>query len=256
MDSCKIIEKIEKEKYSLIIKDRFTLEFIKIDDNLYIFEKFISPVDLTKTEYNLIKNKIKNFSIKNSFDIMIDETKDNIEKIAFLENNSFDIKYIKYLYEKNLKNHIEIKNHPFKFSSLEEVGEEEFMEIFNEVLIDDLERDCDTKTYFQKMKDSCGDFYFPKDWIIVKLNSKKIGIVLAQLYPNNPKNGGLSYIGFNKENRNKGYGKILHSIGISLLKEIGAKKYIGSTTSLNLAMQKIFEFNNCELSIKRFFYST
>jgi hypothetical protein len=253
MPNSEIIDKFSKDGYTIKIKDKLILELTKIDVNLFIFENFIPPIDLIETEYKEIQNKFNNFCIKNSVEIMIDDTLINKEKINFLKDNHFNIKYIKYLYEKNLNNHIDLKDPPFEFESLKESGLTEFMEIFEEVLIDDLERDVDTSTYFEMMKDATKDFFFPENWKIIKFNSKKIGILLPQLYPNNPKNGGLSYIGFNKENRNKGYGKLLHSIGLTMLKNIGAEKYIGSTDSRNKAMQKLFEVNDCKNTIKRYF---
>ena len=68
---------------------------------------------------------------------------------------------------------------------------------------------------------------------------------MPYIHPENPYIGSLLNFGVKPEFRGKGYGSIIHSKGLELLKEMGAKKYIGSTKPTNYAMLRVFEINGC-----------
>jgi GNAT superfamily N-acetyltransferase len=84
----------------------------------------------------------------------------------------------------------------------------------------------------------------------------KILTYLPPLFSIRKEVGTLLNIALLPEERGKGYGRIIHSRGLMILKEMGLKTYIGSTETNNYAMLKVFKLNKCRKSMIQHFYCT
>ncbi|WP_158587488.1 GNAT family N-acetyltransferase [Neobacillus notoginsengisoli] len=74
-----------------------------------------------------------------------------------------------------------------------------------------------------------------------------IGVAIPHIEPGMPGEGRLFYFGILPSARGRGLGSFLHKEALSMLKEIGAEVYVGSTHVANVAMQRVFERNGCEV---------
>jgi RimJ/RimL family protein N-acetyltransferase len=185
---------------------------------------------------------------------MTDDADYDRPKIRLLEKNGFEVYYSKILYTKNLDEHEFLYKDIFRYRSLEETGTEEFLEMYKHVLTNDPEGRIDYRFHFNDIVDYAGAGYNPKKWFLVMLNGKPIGLILPQKFETEESLAGIFHIGLVPEERSKGYGKILFSKCLQLLKDDGIKKYIGSTNVNNIAMRKVFESAGCKEWFKRFFY--
>lgn len=90
------------------------------------------------------------------------------------------------------------------------------------------------------------------EWIAAYLNNNVVGIILPNIYPDDPEAGTLTHFGVCSQFRGKGYAKILHAKGLEVLSKLNAKTYLGSTHVDNYPMKKVFENNQCiEIGIRR-----
>lgn len=74
-----------------------------------------------------------------------------------------------------------------------------------------------------------------------------IGVAIPHIEPGRPGEGRLFYFGILPSARGRGLGSFLHKQALSMLKELGAEYYVGSTHMANAAMQRVFERNGCEV---------
>ena len=119
----------------------------------------------------------------------------------------------------------------------------------------DIEISPDYKSDFYNTVKYAGEKYNPENWYVASINRKTIGLIMPQIFAGATDEGSLFYIGVLPGERNKGYGKILFSSGLEILKERGAKRYIGSTNTGNEPMLKLFEGSNCKNILLRDFYT-
>ena len=74
-----------------------------------------------------------------------------------------------------------------------------------------------------------------------------IGVAIPHIEPGRPGEGRLFYFGILPGARGRGLGSFLHKQALSMLKELGAEYYVGSTHMANAAMRRVFERNGCEV---------
>ncbi|WP_316570081.1 GNAT family N-acetyltransferase [Neobacillus sp. YIM B06451] len=79
------------------------------------------------------------------------------------------------------------------------------------------------------------------------IDGKAAGVGIPHIEPGMPGEGRLFYFGILPEARGRGLGSFLHKQALSMLKDIGADYYVGSTHMANVAMQKVFERNGCSV---------
>ena len=202
----------------------------------------------------MIAGKFISFCKLNSLEIMVDIIEADRYKINFLKSNKFSVKYSKTVFEKNLQDW-EFNYHSLvELTSLKKTGRDKFLEIYRLVSEGDIEKQ-DYENDFKGTVEYAGERYDPENWYIVSLNGKIIGLVMPQIFADKANEGSLFYIGVLPGERNKGYGKILFQAGLQILKERGAKRYIGSTNTGNKPMLKLFEGYNCKKILLRDFYT-
>ncbi|MFN8672796.1 MAG: GNAT family N-acetyltransferase [Candidatus Sericytochromatia bacterium] len=249
-----LIEKIETDFYS-IESDKTVLELKLIDPifNVYKLTKF-KFIEYSEVE-SIIITKLKDFILTNNACLLSDDREPHLKINLFLEKIGFKITKKKILYDKFLEKHNFNYEDIFEYKTISEIGEDKFIEIFDEVTKDDIEREgISASIYYQGIKDDANKTFNPNRWKIVIYNKDIIGVIMPQVFWDLPEEGSIFYIGLIPKYRKKGYGKILHAKGLELLKDEGVKRYIGSTLDNNLGMNKIFELNNCNKVMTRFFY--
>ncbi|WP_409273583.1 GNAT family N-acetyltransferase [Neobacillus sp. SCS-31] len=79
------------------------------------------------------------------------------------------------------------------------------------------------------------------------IEGKAVGVGIPHIEPGMPGEGRLFYFGILPEARGRGLGSFLHKQALSMLKDIGADYYVGSTHMANVAMQRVFERNGCSV---------
>jgi hypothetical protein len=134
---------------------------------------------------------------------------------------------------------------PFEYKSIKETGLKDFFEVFKKSAENPIKNFEKFKIYVNKMITLIKDTYDIGNWKIILLNKKPIGILMPHVFKENPELGVILNIGLLKNERGKGYGKIIHARGLELLKNMGAKRYKGSTGINNTAMLKVFKANGC-----------
>lgn len=135
--------------------------------------------------------------------------------------------------------------------SLEQVGEQDF----NRVMLRASDGDpYDTSTPesaeadFRELVEAAGGQFDPRGWYLVRDDRGDVGVVLPQVFPDEPTTGTLFYVAVVPERRGEGLGRALHRFGLSELAKRGAKAYVGSTDATNEPMIAIFTANGCSLS--------
>lgn len=98
---------------------------------------------------------------------------------------------------------------------------------------------------YDAMKQEIGKQYQTSCYLVY-WEGKQLGMVIPIIEPGTKEEGRLFYMGILPEQRGKGYGTLLHQLGLDLLQEKGATYYIGSTGIENKPMQQIFRNNNCK----------
>lgn len=95
-----------------------------------------------------------------------------------------------------------------------------------------------------------------ESWEIAFLDDIPVGVVLPSVYDDGDDEGTLLIVAVFENARGQGYGKILHARGLEVLGQSNVEKYMGSTESDNLAMQRIFRIHNCEFVDKQIYFAT
>lgn len=83
-------------------------------------------------------------------------------------------------------------------------------------------------------------------YTVYNVNNKPVGVVFPHLEPDTEQQGRMYWIGVHPNQIGKGYGRILHSIGLYRLQvDFRAKTYLGATRTDNKAMRNIMLANDC-----------
>jgi GNAT superfamily N-acetyltransferase len=253
MKTSDIKETIKEMSYLLEYENDDSLEIRKILNNLYEFDYF--KIDEAKQSIlNIAGKKLYNYCKTKSIVLSTDNRDYDIPIVQFLENNGFKIKYSKILYVKNLGEHKFLYKDIFEYESIDEMGLEKFLKVFKQVVEDDPERDVDPEIYFNDLVEMAKEKYEPNNWKTVIEDGRYIGIIMPQIFPGQFDEGGIYNIGLIPDLRNKGFGRIMFSKCLDILKELGVKKYIGSTNVLNLPMIRVFELSGCNEWFQRNIY--
>ncbi|MCF6137718.1 GNAT family N-acetyltransferase [Pseudalkalibacillus berkeleyi] len=85
---------------------------------------------------------------------------------------------------------------------------------------------------------------------VVYLNDNLIGMSIPHIEPGTLDEGRLFYFGIMPDARGKGHSVRLHHQSLYILKELGAKYYIGSTHENNLKMKRVFSKNGCSITAR------
>ena len=144
-----------------------------------------------------------------------------------------------------------LREDPFRYKSLTELGDQAFIFALKEVNQKLISRDVDPlnpeKEFYDLVK-FAGASFNPLYWEVAYLDSEIAGVVCPQRYDDKPNEGSIFYFGLIPRCRGKGFGKVLHARGLSRLKAQGVTEYVGSTDIQNHAMIRTFINNNCRLT--------
>ncbi|MCD4848916.1 MAG: GNAT family N-acetyltransferase [Candidatus Aegiribacteria sp.] len=94
-----------------------------------------------------------------------------------------------------------------------------------------------------------------ESWEIAFLDDTPVGVVLPSIY-DGEEEGTLLVVAVFEDVRGEGYGTILHARGLEVLGQNDVEKYMGSTESDNLAMQRIFRRHNCKFVDRQIYFAT
>lgn len=253
MNQSPIKENITDKFYSLSSGSNI-VEIHKIAGKSYEFGDF----KIGKKSYPELSKAFgkKLFAYCKSNSIVLDTVDLEMDKLInkFLGENGFRIYYTKILFEKVIDGYEFKYDDIFEYKSITETGEDEFINIYSQVLTNDPEGMKDPLDHFNEIKEYLDDKFNPKYCLIIKLRGKAIGVVIPQIFPDSVDWGGIMHIGIIPEERHKGYGRILQAKCFELLNKQGAIKYVGSTNINNKPMLKVFEINGCKKYCTRFFY--
>jgi len=140
--------------------------------------------------------------------------------------------------------------------SLAAMGEEEFAAAMDRAAEGDPFEHEGPRDALQELRDLArlaGDRFDPAAWFaLVDGDGHVAGVVLPQTWEG--PGGTLYYIAVTPEFRRRGLGRALHALGLRLLGERGAERYVGSTDTRNEAMVRIFERNGCTEIARQVFY--
>ena len=100
----------------------------------------------------------------------------------------------------------------------------------------------------RELEEEAGATFDPRQWLVVSDETGEIGVLLPQVFEDDPSSGTLSYLAVMPERRGQGFGRRLHQFGLQRLKDLGAVTYRGSTDAENAPMLAIFAANGCTAS--------
>ncbi len=246
-----------KDKYGYSLKSgKNVIRLRKLDKHFYEFEKFQLTNRKDIKLVSLLGEKFYSFVKKHEILIVTENRARDRDQNRFMKECGLKIKYSKQLFTKNLRNFKSNYKDKFEYRSLNGPGLPKFFRTFKASIEDPIKQYRQFQRYVNKMKKLIGDTYDIGNWKVVSLNKENIGVIMPHVFPEDPKLGTLLEIGLKPEYRGKGYGRIIHERGLELLKEMGAKKYLGSTETTNHAMLRVFELNGCKKwFIRHFFYA-
>lgn len=107
---------------------------------------------------------------------------------------------------------------------------------------------------FAELVEAAGSLFDPEGWYLVDDEHGPLGVDLPQAYPDAPTLGTLLSIGVLPKRRGAGLGRALHRFGLQVLIERGCIDYAGSTDLANVAMQRVFELNDCPVTHQQWRY--
>ena len=230
------------------------LKLIKLDKKFYEFEKFQLVNSKDKNIYDLFGEKFYSFVKKNKIIIVTENSERDRNQNKFMKTSGLKIKYAKQLFSRNLRDFRSNYKDIFEYRSPGELGLLKFFRIYKNSVEDPIIKYEQFQIFFKKMKKLARNVYDINNWKVVSLNKVNIGVVMPHVFPENPEQGTLWDIGLKPRYRGKGHGRIMHAGGLELLKQMGVKKYAGSTRTTNHAMLRVFELNGCKKWFLRYFF--
>ncbi len=173
------------------------------------------------------------------------------KSIELLDATGFDRLHKKILYKKDLKDLQKFTKEAFHLAPLPNIDRLDFQYTFYKSIEGDKYANLQNlpANLFLKYKiNSAGDFYNPSIWFLAHLNDVPVGVLLCRVEKQSDFNtiGNFNYIGLIPKYRNQGLGTKLFVQGLKVLQNLGSTEYIGSTSSDNLPMQKVFQKNDCD----------
>ncbi|PGU41536.1 GNAT family N-acetyltransferase [Bacillus cereus] len=128
------------------------------------------------------------------------------------------------------------------FKLIEEVGENNFYSLWNEVTGEQIDYDQFVNMMLQEIGEQ-----WKEHCLTASINEEPIGIVIPHIERGTLEEGKLMYFAVAPNMRNKGYEAAFFTGAMFVLKEIGASYYIGETNVQNEWMKDVFEKNGCQL---------
>ncbi|MGE7883565.1 GNAT family N-acetyltransferase [Bacillus sp. NPDC094077] len=128
------------------------------------------------------------------------------------------------------------------FKLIEEIGENAFYSLWNEVTGEQVDYDQFVKLLEQEIggqwKEHC---------LTAVVGEETVGIVIPHIERGTLEEGKLMYFAVAQNMRNKGYEAALFTGAMFVLKEIGASYYVGETNVQDEWMKGVFEKNGCQM---------
>ncbi len=261
MNAIKIKEKVLKNGYLLEAGENH-IELIKYGKCACDFKSFCIKDTKNKKLISELRKRFYRFAEKEKCIIQSEDSERDKKQTEFLNDCGFVIKYSKQVFLKNLVTHDFLYHDIFKYRSIDKTGMEKFFEVFRASVDNPIRTLARFKRYIHKIKREYKNKDGISNWMLVFLNRKPIGIImpfkiLTYMPPRFSKLievGTLLNIALLPEEREKRYGRIIHSRGLMILKDMGLKTYMGSTETNNHAMLKVFKLNKCRKSMIQHFY--
>lgn len=246
----------------LLYKDDEKLASLKgIVQNDYIWWLWQYESFSIKSEDNVneLQEIFYNDCLKNNTKILLELNERTENGKWFMDTSDFIESHINYVFEHNLE---EIANPEliFKLLPLKNISLSEYQEMYYESSKGDPQIDLtniNPKEFYEKDKIELGELWDEELMFIVLYGDEKLGILNLRTMEdkeNRSKEGAINYLGLLPSQRRKGYGKILHLMGLKKLKSLGCGSYYGGTDSFNKGMLKIFESNNCKRAEEQYCY--
>ena len=248
------IEEIRDGKGFSLKYGRNLIKLHKLEKHLYEFEKFRLTNPQNAVLVNLLSAKFHYFIKKNKIVVMTENTARDRNQNRFMRECGLKIKYSKKLFIRNLRTFSPVYTDNFKYKSINEIGNRKFSELFKVCIEDPIEKYIQFRKCEIRIKKLFRSIYTIDNWKVATLKNENVGIIMPHIFPEDLKLGTLLEIGLKPEYRGKGYVRILHAHGLEILKQMGAKKYLGSTETTNHAMLRVFELNGCRKWFIRHFF--
>jgi len=161
----------------------------------------------------------------------------------------FSVEREKAYYSRSLEEWLSPYEDSFSYRPLIDIGRDSLIQLLGEVRTGDHGEDQETSIQesFPALLESMSRPFALK-WKAAYLNDEIAGIMLPDIYPDEPHKGTITYIGIRPRFRGRGLARILHAKALSDLAMLGVKTYVGSTHIRNTAMRKVFESNGCALT--------
>jgi ribosomal protein S18 acetylase RimI-like enzyme len=231
------------------------LKLRKLEKQYYEFEKIHFVNQQNTILYNLLEKRFYAFVKKNKITIVSENRAIDRNQNRFMKESGLK-KYSKQSFSKNLKDFKSNYEDIFEYRSPGEAGLLKFFRASRTSADNPIKQYKQFQKYFNKIKKYLRNDTDIENWKIVSLKKINIGVIMPYVFPENPKQGTILNFGLKPEFRGRGYGRIVHAKALELLKEMGVKKYLGSTEITNHAMLRIFELNGCKKrSLRHFFYA-
>ncbi|KKZ99186.1 hypothetical protein B4147_3770 [Bacillus wiedmannii] len=127
------------------------------------------------------------------------------------------------------------------FKLIEEIGEDAFYSLWNEVTGEQI----DYNHFVHMMLQEIGE-QWKEHCLTASVDEEPIGIVIPYIERGTLEEGKLMYFAVAPNMRNKGYEEAFFTGAMFVLKEIGASYYIGETNVQNEWMKDVFEKSGCQ----------
>lgn len=178
---------------------------------------------------------------------MVWESAASADYLALLLSDGFQVNERKLYVERSLEDPPACADDPFEYRSLEQVGEDAFIRVLAELEPAPAGRDPLewAGEEFRDLRESAGTAFQPAAWLLAFHQGAVAGLLLPQLFPDEPEEGTLYWIGLLPAWRGRGLGRTLHAHGLRELARQGALRYLGSTALENEAMRRVFAANGC-----------
>jgi len=195
---------------------------------------------------------LENYPLKRIICLSWDKNED-VEYEKILEFLGFEMEFEKVYFKRDLKDFECTENSFLKYISLKEIDRNILIQVLDQVRRGDhAEQDAIPieENFPEILKNK--DKPWADKWTAAYLDDEIVGIVLPDIFPEQPHKGTFAYIGIMPNFRGKGFGTSLFKMGLNLVKELKATEYLDSTHINNTSMIKIFENNGCQkIGIRR-----
>ncbi len=108
---------------------------------------------------------------------------------------------------------------------------------------------------FESLKEDLSSETIAEYWKLYTYHDQIVGYAFPTLFRHNPDQGTIRFIGVVPKFTGRGWGKLIHLHALSILSDMGARTYLGSTETSNLAMVRIFQQNGCTIRTTQLFFT-